>query len=566
MDKILKENLKTSVHINKKEQNEISRSLFTNMTTAEKSTKRSLLFNLFNLLNMHIQKSKWLYLGLLVFLLGVVSTTFVLYPNKANFNLSFWKQEKEATPNYVAKLAVQSGVASIIRGNETLKVSNETGLLFNDEVIVSEDGLAVINANWGSVALGGNSEVKVLNEAGLYVKRGKLLANSGDKVISLMSNQTEVKVNGTVLAQMNEQTTARKNSVYAADSNSSLVVIVVEGKATIIKGDKEVVVETGKKVVITDKIEKMTSVKKDDVSADFVKTSAKLVKTKSPLVTDYTAPIVTIKNPKDGVTVNSDSVKIVFSSNEDGWYLKDDKWEDLNANKDISITQKLKPGSNKITIVVKDKAYNKSSKVITVDYVVPANISWTTQPVGRSDGVYMAWKSAGLKTGDYIKVFRNGTLYKAFAVNGSNKYSAWYLDSATKKGVTYKYHIAIRRAGKYIAQTSDVAVVAQTYEPPKPKSCQVSLWRIDNTSYIVPVQNDYNVQWSVSGECGEYIGYKLVWNTSGNPVYPGDNYHYYGNVNTHKGIVPSGTWYVRVGLYRLDHTVQIYSNQLYGTF
>lgn len=566
MDKILKENLKTSVHINKEEQNEIFRSLFTNRTTAEKSIKSSLLFNLFNLLNMHIQKSRWLYLGLFVFLLGVASTSFVLYPNKTNLNLSFWKQEKEATPNYLAKLAVQKGEVSIIRGNETLKVSNESDLLFNDEILVSGDGLAVINADWGSVALGGNSEVKVLNEAGLYVKKGKLLANSGDNVISLMSNQTIVKVNGTVLAQMSEQTTARKNSVYAADNNTFLTVIVVDGKATIIKDNKEVVVDSGKKVVVTNKVEKPEAVKKDDVNEDFVKKSAKLVKTESPLVTDYTAPVLTIKSPKDGATVNSDSVKIVFSSNEDGWYLKNDKWVNLGANKDVSITQKLKEGANKITVVIKDIAYNKSSKTITVNYVIPVKISWSSKPVGRSDGVYMAWKSEGLKTGDYIKVFRNNVLYKAFVVNENNKYSAWFLDNATKKGVTYKYHITIRRNGKYIAQTSDVAVVAQTYEPPKTEVCKVSLWRIDNTSYIVPVQNDYNVQWSVSGDCGEYIGYKLVWNTSGNPVYPGDNYHYYGNINTHKGIVPSGTWYVRVGLYRPDHTVQVYSNQLYGTF
>ncbi len=182
----------------------------------------------------------------------------------------------------------------------------------------------------------------------------------------------------------------------------------------------------------------------------------------------------------------------------------------------------------------------------------------------------MKWTGKNLKAGTLFKIYRNDTLYKSYTIN-SKEQSNSFLDTNTVKGKTYTYQISVYDT-KTVVTTSEKSVVAKTVE--QSTSCKISLYRLTTTSdqrvisVVTPTIYSPNVKWVLSGDCPEYDGYKVVWSSSPSPVYPGDSYHYYSTDSTMgTDTIPSGTWYVRVGLYKSGSIINgIYSNQLYGSF
>jgi hypothetical protein len=233
--------------------------------------------------------------------------------------------------------------------------------------------------------------------------------------------------------------------------------------------------------------------------------------------------------------------------------------------------------------MVKDKSYNKTVKSITVNYNAPINVSWSADPVGQANGVNIAWSAYGTKPGAQIyKLIRNDAIYQSFSVRDDTAGGANWVDSNTTKGTTYSYAIAIYENGVEVARTQNKSVVAQT-EGPVQSGCSVNLYlmayqgnmikdeprlfsfaNLITPAHAVVASNNYKFGWTVSEGCSNYSGYKLVWNQSGSPVYPGSDYNYISDVSKKYGVLSlpsSGNSYVRVGLYN-GAPAHSYSNQL----
>lgn len=87
--------------------------------------------------------------------------------------------------------------------------------------------------------------------------------------------------------------------------------------------------------------------------------------------------------------------------------------------------------------------------------------------------------------------------------------------------------------------------------------------------YVNGTTTKYLVSWTANFASAQ--GYKLVWNPSPNPVYPGSPYYFYSTPDSSsgsgyvKGTTGSGTHYVRVCEY-LGGTCGLYSNETSVTF
>ncbi len=557
-EEFLKENLKVSVNISSEFRNELLNKL------GSENTKSSdnLLYTLINMVTKYNQ-----------FLYGIVTTLVIVTAAVGGY------MYYQSTLSNIGKVYISEGSVEILRGGMQKAYTTDTVLKSGDVLITKDNSVVDVKYGCTRVAMDNNSQVKFNPSPSLA---------SGTAFIStceeneLDTSLAKVLVNGAALishvAGSDEISASFMNLIgkaYATEvSDSSTKIITINGDVSVKpKINEEVLsVKTGEQIIVSKEIKK-EEFNKDDVNTEFVKkVSQEYNNDNSEIVQDLTAPVLTIVSPENGSKSTTEKVTVTFKSNEDGWYYTSDGWKEMIKDKEYSRVYSLKNGDNKLEVIVKDKGYNKTKGYVTVKYTDPTpakTISWVNNPVAQSNGVYMKWTGKNLKVGSLFKIYRNGALYKSYTIN-SKAQSNSFLDTSTTKGKTYSYQISVYES-KTVVTTSKKSVVAKTEVVSN--NCKISLYRMTSSSdqraiaTVEPMIYASNIKWILSGDCPEYSGYKVVWSSSPNPVYPGGPYHYFATSSTTgTDTIPSGTWYVRVGLYDGSIVDGIYSNQIYGTF
>lgn len=612
IENILKENLRSNVHIDKRFSEELGAKL------KLEALNKFIVHSEMNESSNNLVKAKpiflkpWFMLSVAALVLIAVTTTVLVTSGFNPFKISDPVIVKnDVSEIRFAKLYVNSGNVNITRNGTTTSYGSDVELEAGDIITTSDNTIADVLTKYGRFAVDNNSQIIVNEIEGQLVpevKAGNVfisLNTDNDKTVRIVTSNAEVTMDkGAALITQNSELTAYymnfadqlfaqlvkvANAVEVKDGSTK--VLCLSGDVKVKSKSGEVTLEKGKEVVVKqDVVGEVKIVEKDELKdSTLVKkviTDSKDKGIDTGVLGDMVAPEVTIIAPVDGVTVETNTIEIKFKSNEDGWYIYKGNWIEITANQEVVFTAELNGGANKVEFYVKDKAYNKTFKSINVNYNSPVSVSWSADPVGQADGVKLAWGAYGTKPGAQIfKVIRNDAIYQSFSVREDTANGANWVDGATVKGTTYSYAIAIYENGVEVARTQNKSVVAQTEAQSGggSGSCNVNLYLIAyqgnmikdepklfsfanlvSPAHAVVATNNYKFGWTVSEACTNYNGYKLVWNQSGNPVYPGDTYSYVSNKSqkyTVAGLSSSGNSYVRVGLYN-GGPAHSYSNQL----
>ncbi|HVX92923.1 MAG TPA: hypothetical protein VHA74_02290 [Candidatus Dojkabacteria bacterium] len=572
IEKYLKENLKTSVVIDES----FKSGLLTKLT--QKNSNK--LTTIISMLISTVKKFFWVGLGSIATLAMLVVGFFAVdayYPHIFQLN-----------KNNLAKVSIIQGTYKV--NSEDVKVGFRY-VAAGDRVTLGDNSIAQISSQNMDVYMNSGSKVVINNLNGElfpYVEYGTVVISSAsgvDKTVRAEVGDVNVYIkNGSAMATQNvEKKYSAMNNffknfvkpAYASDTTNDTEIVGVSGEVTVKKDSQEVKLDEGSQVGFKgNKFGGKEEVNKDNfnkVFCDEVVKEEKKHKKNTGTLGDLVAPVVSEVTPLNGTTVKTGSVTVSFVSNEDGWYNSNGHWKEVKANVKVSFEKNLTPNKNEIVVIVKDKAYNKTFVKINVNYDVQESVKWTGEPVANNGGVLLSWKAYGAAKGDKYFVFRNGEVIRIINVNGENKSKAKYYDTDTKNGVTYKYEIKLKRHDEVIADTTLVAVTAKTGAVDS-SACKISLFRGDFASSLALPANYgghfVKVEWSVSGsECPDHSGFKVVWNQTGLPVYPGSSYEYISDNSARSNTIyglSGGTWYVRVCLYRPDTDMRCtnYSNQI----
>ena len=313
---------------------------------------------------------------------------------------------------------------------------------------------------------------------------------------------------------------------------------------------------------------------------------------------DNLAPTISITSPKDGATVEKNSVVVsgkvmdtsdlkkvvvegkIYTGMKDGYGFNSETGE-------FKVNVSLKEGKNLVEIKAYDIYWNSSSKSINVTYTKPVveepvvtkyfYISSISSPAAEK--VSLNWYMSGYTAPHGFKVVWSktanptypGSSYKYFSNSGTRSASF-----AVSPG-TYYFRVCVYNGnGACLNYTPNKTVTIGAATASNDYATSISLTKVGSP---IMASNDYvtasyfpmtvasykqKFTWSISGG-GAPKGYKLVWNETGSPVYPGSSYNYYGSESTTygyaDGLISGKTYYVRACIY-LGGACGAYSNQI----
>lgn len=580
IENILKENLMSDVHIDnafmEAFRSELNIKAISKLSTSSKMSENSGLTRISDFL--HGRAFKVAFAAVVV--LAVAAVSFVMFSGSKGVT----KEVKNVNPKLVAQLYVNSGKVNVLRDGNTITFDKDAELAVGDKVSVSENTIADISTYYGRLALDSSSEVTLSD------KDGSLLATveNGNVFVSLSSDASNILVktpnadvtivsgvvfisqNGYVPATVSTGSLFAPAKAYAVEGDGSTRVACFSGASTVVAGSAQYQLEAGKEVVVTKEktATTPTELKKDVVSTKLAQNVATTKVTENVgYLADMTAPEVTVISPVEGAVIDGSSVVVKFTSNEDGYYNFGEGWTALTAGQEVTFTKSLVAGANKIEFTVKDPSYNMKNVVVNVTANAPVySMSWVEVPQAQSGGVYMKWGAEGAKAGQTYKVFRDGGFYKAFTVREETLGGAYWTDTATVKGKSYTYVIALYDGGSELSKNDPKSVVADTASAgggTGSGNCSIALSRAAGQE----------VSWSVSGNCDLGSGWKIVWSPDTTPVYPNGNtnsqYNYLSDTSLRSGeVFDTGTLHVRVCSYHPESSPVCtnYSNEIISVF
>lgn len=200
----------------------------------------------------------------------------------------------------------------------------------------------------------------------------------------------------------------------------------------------------------------------------------------------------------------------------------------------------------------------------TATTVPPATNSGSLSLSGvkSSGGIKLLWQLNGLSAPMGFKIVKATTPNPVYGVNDykyiNNAETRSYLWNITNGG-TYHFRVCIYD-GQGCNNYSNNITLTAPYEAEVKK--EESNYTSPSGSLALTHNGGKNFSWALSGNAPK--GYKLVWSTSPNPVYPGNSYQYYSSQETKSGSInpeSAGTYYVRVCIYTGGGCTG-YSNQI----
>lgn len=474
-------------------------------------------------------------------------------------------------------LSVAEGKAYIQREDEkiTLKKGEEEDLEEGDTIETEEDTIADAETDYGRVSLSSKTEVTLEGEDGeVKVEKGEVYARAvKNKKVSMATPDGEVEVEGgSVLTNSSDEEGTNVKSIAGNVTGSTQKDDTTTSKE--VGNGKEVDIKDNE---ISDEVEiDRESLKTPFCEHNFDKDDDEGFDKGTG--EDLTPPEITVTSPEGGLVTKSSKLEVKAKSNEDGWAYYGGKWNEILANEEFKYEITLKSGKNDVTVKVKDKSYNKTTKTINVTYDVAGSIVLNTVSA-QSNGIYLKWTAKEVNSKYSYLVRRSTNSTNSTSKNDMIKLQATssvkeWVDTSTVKGTKYFYHVILLGPdSKEVSRTETKSAVAINEAPVAEDRC-ITLWLVSKTnaalvgekalasSLSIHSSGKINVKWSVvDSKCGDYSGFKLVWNKTGSPTYPGDSAQYISkDLRTGTITESSGTWYIRVGTY--NGGVTNYSNQI----
>lgn len=436
-------------------------------------------------------------------------------------------------------------------------------------VRAGSDGRAIINLDDGSaVRLNSSSSVKlsqltfqrvlVENKGGQVYTR---VTKSDSRIFEVQTSKSTYRSMGTAYRTID---TPEKEGVEVYHSKVNIIGATQDG----------VIVEQGERYyqVFKDAPDQASKVAEIDRAAiaedDFIAWNSeedrKEFESELGVLFDLTPPALEVSSPANGSATTADKVD-VKGTTEAGAKILVDGQTATNTAGSFSLSVELNLGPNAIKVEAEDGAGNKTVKTVTVTRTA-APASPTPPPAAAKvfrlygtkvdGGISFSWGVSGYDVSKGFKLLRSnsanptyeGKSDKVFLDSGARAYT-WKI----KDGQAHHFRICTYNGSSCATYSNNVTVTA----PAKPASPSPS------GSVTLSAGSGGNVSWVLAGSAPN--GYKLVWNTTGNPVYPGDSAAFHGASATSGSISGSpGTYYVRVCMYK-DGACPIYSNQVQVT-
>lgn len=187
--------------------------------------------------------------------------------------------------------------------------------------------------------------------------------------------------------------------------------------------------------------------------------------------------------------------------------------------------------------------------------------SITLKGVKVSNGVKLTWQVSNVSAPMGFKIVKSGKAnpvypgsdYKYASSPDARSYT-WSISD----GGTYHFRVCIYTGGGCSIYSNDVVVTAPKTEDKKEEATGST----PSGSTALTHTGGKNFSWTLNGSAPH--GFKLVWSTNPNPVYPGNDYQYYSSSETRDGTITpkeAGTYNVRVCIYTGGGCTG-YSNQL----
>jgi hypothetical protein len=435
-------------------------------------------------------------------------------------------------------------------------------------VRVSGEGRAVVNLDDGSaVRLNSNSTVQFANLTYKHV----LIENDGGQVYTRVTKSDsrifEVKTSKSTYRSMG-------TAYRTIDTPEKEGVEVYHSKVNILGvTDNSVIVEQGSRYYQIDQANpdltnKVTEIDKNAIAADsFIAWNSeedrKEFESELGVLFDLKPPALEVSSPASGLTTNADKIDIKGTT-ETGAKVLINGESVTNTDGAFAKQVSLNVGANAFKVEAEDGAGNKTVKTITVTRNAAA--SPTPPPTSANSfklygtkvdgGISFSWSISGYDTSKGFKLMLStspnptyeGKGDKVYIEGSSTRAYTWKI----KDGQTYNFRICTYNGSGCSVYSNNISVTA----PTKPVTVSPS----PTGSVTLSAGSGSAVSWVLSGSAPN--GYKLVWNNTGSPVYPGNSATYYEPSATNGSITNTpGTYYVRLCMYK-DGTCPIYSNQV----
>jgi len=221
---------------------------------------------------------------------------------------------------------------------------------------------------------------------------------------------------------------------------------------------------------------------------------------------------------------------------------------------------KLAKGENKFEIIA-ELDNKQTKKTVTIDFSEEDSAQLTlSASVVDTDDVKLSWQVSDGDSENGFKIVRAKTANPSYP--GSD-YK--YITQGNARAYTWRdlaegtHHFRVcmfTNANKCDEYSNDVSVTIKKEEEPEDKQGSISLQGQSD-------DGSAKLSWTANN-MGEFDGFKIVYSSSSNPVYPGDTYKYLSNTSSSSytwSNLSKGTYHFRVCKYK-GGKCELYSNDI----
>ena len=469
-----------------------------------------------------------------------------------------------------ATLSYQQGdVQALIDNADWAVVETDTVLHEGDSIKTGEDSKAIVELENGDVIrLGYSTEIVLTSLQKTNVLINQKLGATYNRVAKDVSRTYQVETASATIEALG-------TAFDVVETTEQLDVTVVESKVKVITDNNKEELEEGKKVTINSAGLEISDIDRENLTNDWYTWNKEQdSKTDDDLgvLEPYAGPEVVITSPESGVIVTNPEITIVGTVSDVEATITINEVEVTNDSGSFSHAVTLVPGKNMFTVVAENSSGYKTIKEVKVIYqtevsATPIELNAETE----DDGVHLSWNESTGAIFQYYKVVRSETNPNPnypddgyIAVKNMGEES--YVDTDVLEDSTYYYRICEVMSGDKIFCSNVTHMKGKKAGEPEPDPDPTPDPEQQVGIFLSGEARDGGVyfEWEVKNMTISN-GFKIVKNTSGNPVYPGNDFKYLTDSAQTKytwALTDGNTYHFRVCQYDGEGQCLVYSNNI----